>query len=67
MESTYSVSSFEGLVSAVNALLAANPELINQSAYGKGYFFSMELTNETEKSGLMDAAAYRKYVEGLTK
>ncbi len=56
-----------GKVVALNPLLAANPELINQSAYEKGYFFSMELSDPAEQSGLMDAAAYQKYVEGLTK
>jgi glycine cleavage system H protein len=55
-----------GKVIAVNAQLAENPGLINQSAYEKGYFFSMELSNEAERSSLMDAAAYQKYVEGLT-
>ena len=56
-----------GKVLAVNTQLAANPELINQSAYEKGYFFSMEFSNETEKAALMDAAGYQKYVEGIAK
>jgi glycine cleavage system H protein len=56
-----------GKVVAVNTQLATNPELINQSAYEKGYFFSMEFSNEAEKANLMDAAGYQKYVEGLSK
>jgi glycine cleavage system H protein len=56
-----------GKVVAVNPQLAANPELINQSAYEKGYFFSMEFSNAEEKTNLMDASAYQKYVEGLSK
>ena len=56
-----------GKVMAVNAQLTAHPELINQSAYEKGYFFSMEISNEKEKLNLMDASAYQKYTEGLTK
>lgn len=56
-----------GKVLAVNALLASNPELINQSAYEKGFFFSMEFSNEAEKSNLMDAVSYQKYIEGIFK
>jgi len=56
-----------GKVLTVNTQLAANPELINQSAYEKGYFFSMEFSNETEKAKLMDAAGYQKYVEGIAE
>jgi len=56
-----------GKVVAVNAQLAANPELINQSAYEQGYFFTMEFSQETEKTTLMSAASYQKYVEGLSK
>ena len=56
-----------GKVLAVNAQLAANPELINQAAYEQGYFFSMEFSNAAEKVNLMDPASYQKYVEGLSK
>lgn len=56
-----------GKVLAVNAQLATNPELINQSAYEQGYFFSMEFSNDAEKATLMDAPSYQKYVEGLSK
>lgn len=56
-----------GKVLSVNPELAAHPELINQSAYEKGYFFSMQIANEAEKADLMDAASYERYVEGLTK
>ena len=56
-----------GKVLTVNTQLATNPELINQSAYDQGYFFSMEFSNAAEKATLMDAASYQKYVEGLSK
>ncbi|MDP2928134.1 MAG: glycine cleavage system protein GcvH [Candidatus Omnitrophota bacterium] len=56
-----------GKVLTVNTQLVTNPELINQSAYEKGYFFSMEFSNEAEKANLMDAASYQKYVEGISK
>ncbi|MFH0918294.1 MAG: glycine cleavage system protein GcvH, partial [Candidatus Omnitrophota bacterium] len=56
-----------GKVVAVNTQLATSPELINQSAYEKGYFFSMEISNAEEKANLMDAAAYQKYIEAIAK
>ena len=56
-----------GKVLSVNVELSAHPELINQSAYELGYFFSMQITNANEKAKLMDAASYERYVEGLTK
>ena len=56
-----------GKVLTVNMQLVTNPELINQSAYEKGYLFSLEFSNEAEKAKLMDAASYQQYVEGLSK
>lgn len=56
-----------GEVSSINVQLAAYPELINQSPYQEGYFFSMQISSEAQKTGLMDAANYQHYLEGLTK
>lgn len=56
-----------GKVLTVNTQLAAHPELINQSAYEQGYFFSMEFSDAAEKAKLMDASSYQQYVEGLSK
>jgi len=56
-----------GKVLAVNAQLAGHPELINQSPYEKGYFFSMEITNEAEKLNLMNCSSYQSYCEGIAK
>jgi glycine cleavage system H protein len=58
---------FSGTVVEANAQLSANPALVNRSPYDEGYFFVMELSVELEKSKLMDAAAYTKYLEGLDK
>jgi glycine cleavage system H protein len=49
----------------VNEELASHPEFINQSPYEKGYFAVVEITNEKDAAGLMKAAEYKKYVEGL--
>jgi glycine cleavage system H protein len=56
-----------GKVTAVNTKLSTNPELINQSAYEQGYFYSVEFSNEAEKANLMDADSYQKYIEGISK
>jgi len=56
-----------GIVKSINDELATHPELINKYPYEKGYFFVMELSNETEKASLMDALAYKNYVEGIAK
>ncbi len=56
-----------GKVLSVNAQLLTNPELINQSAYEKGYLLSMEFSLDAEKTKLMDAVSYQVYVEGLAK
>lgn len=58
---------FSGIVSSANPELLAHPELVNKSPYESGYFFVMEISNEAEKSNLMDAAAYEKYVQGIAK
>lgn len=58
---------FSGKVLSINDELSEHPELVNQSPYEKGYFLVMELLNESEKSNLMDAGAYERYVEGLSK
>jgi glycine cleavage system H protein len=56
-----------GKVLSVNPELSSHPELINQSAYEKGYFFLIDLSNPEEKKNLMDAASYERYVEGISK
>ena len=56
-----------GKVAAINKDLAQHPELVNKSPYDKGHFFVMEISNPGEKKNLMDAAAYKTYVEGLSK
>lgn len=55
-----------GKVVSINAELAAHPELVNKAPYENGYFFVMEISSPDEKKTLMDAAAYAKYVEGLS-
>ena len=54
-----------GKVTEGNASLPDAPETVNQDPQGKGWFFKMTLSNPAEVSGLMDQAAYDKYVADL--
>jgi glycine cleavage system H protein len=62
LESTKSVSDIfcpvPGVISAVNTLLEANPEIINSDPYGDGWLFELELTDEVDLDDLLDADAY---------
>ena len=51
-----------GSITAVNAALNANPELVNKEPYGAGWMVKITLTNPDELKGLMDAAAYQAMV-----
>ncbi len=57
-------SPVSGTITEVNDALAKEPALVNQSAEDKGWFFKIKLSDPGELTGLMDAAAYRKFTEG---
>lgn len=54
-----------GRVVEVNGELADRPELVNQDAEGAGWFFRLELADPSELDDLMDADAYRAFLETL--
>ncbi len=54
-----------GTVSAVNAALEGEPELVNTDAEVGGWLFRLTLSDAGELSGLMDTAAYAEYIKGL--
>lgn len=54
-----------GTVSEINGDLENAPELVNQSSYDKGWFFKLTGVNKSQLAGLMDAAAYEKFVDEL--
>ena len=68
IESTKSVSDIyapvTGVVGAVNDALADRPELVNESPYGDGWMFEIELADAAELDVLLDAATYRARIEG---
>jgi len=67
VESTKSVSEVfspvSGTVAEVNAALADAPELLNQAPYGDGWIFVVEMSSPDEVDALMDATAYRAFVD----
>jgi len=67
IESTKSVSDVyvpvSGSVHAVNDALTDTPELVNSDPYGEGWILEVALTDTSELDGLLDAEAYRAFVE----
>ncbi len=54
-----------GKVLSVNTELALHPELVNQSPYERGYFFTMEISSDAEKANLLSSEDYLKYIESI--
>jgi glycine cleavage system H protein len=48
-----------------NDALGADPALVNTDPEGEGWFFKMRLSNTAELDGLMNATAYKAFVDGL--
>jgi glycine cleavage system H protein len=68
IESTKSVSDIyspvTGVVRSVNDTLAEQPEQVNQDPYGAGWMYEVQCAELSEVGTLLDAAAYRRLVEG---
>ncbi|MBI5414867.1 glycine cleavage system protein GcvH [Candidatus Peregrinibacteria bacterium] len=52
-----------GTISKVNSELESAPELINNDPYEKGWIFQLSGVDVHETSNLMDAAAYKAFIE----
>ena len=68
VESTKSVSDIyapvTGRVVARNDAVETSPETINSDPYGAGWLVEVEVADAAGLEGVLDAAAYREYVEG---
>jgi glycine cleavage system H protein len=51
-----------GKVAASNMDLEAEPEKVNESPYADGWMFRIEMSDESELGGLLDADAYARHV-----
>ncbi len=54
----------DGEVLEVNAALSDDPAKVNSDAEGGGWFFKMKLSDASQVAALMDAAAYKAFIEG---
>lgn len=67
VESTKSVSEIympiAGTVDDTNEALGDSPDLVNADPYGAGWFFIMTPADESDRSTLIDAAAYTALTE----
>ena len=54
-----------GTVSEINAALEEDPALVNSAPEGDGWFFRLALADPAELEGLMDAAGYKAFCDGL--
>ena len=54
-----------GTVTEGNDALEGDPALVNSDPEGEGWFFKLTLSDTTELGSLMDAAAYKAFVEAL--
>lgn len=54
-----------GTVVEINEDLTAKPGLVNEDAEGEGWFVKIKLSDPDELDELMDAKAYKAYVDTL--
>lgn len=52
-----------GKVVDVNALLQDGPQLVNDDSYGEGWLIRVRMTAPQQIDGLMDAGAYRLFLD----
>ncbi|XP_061738590.1 glycine cleavage system protein H (aminomethyl carrier), b [Nerophis ophidion] len=58
-------SPLTGEVKEINTELADNPGLVNKACYSDGWLIKMTIEQPEELDGLMDQAAYDKFVKSL--
>jgi glycine cleavage system H protein len=54
-----------GNIVEVNDVLKDTPEKINEDPFGDGWIVKIKASDLSELDGLMDAAAYKTFTEGL--
>jgi len=52
-----------GEVIEINDDLDPNPQLVNQDPYGKGWMIKIKIADPSDSERLMDASAYREFLE----
>jgi glycine cleavage system H protein len=54
-----------GTVTESNGALESDPALVNSAPEGEGWFFKLTLSDPSQLEGLMDADAYKAFVDSL--
>jgi glycine cleavage system H protein len=52
-----------GEIVALNEQLEDEPEMVNNSPYGDGWFYKIKMSDPSELAGLLDADGYRNVAE----
>lgn len=52
-----------GMVVKVNSVLEESPELVNESPHHEGWMVKIELSDQSELDGLLDATEYRELIK----
>ena len=64
VKSTVDISTpLSGKIVEVNTDIPDNPDMLSRDAYGTGWLIRVEATNLAEWDTLMDATAYRQFLE----
>lgn len=54
-----------GRVKEINSAVVEDPSLLNREPHTQGWMLKLEISDTSQLSGLMDAAAYSAYVDSL--
>ena len=57
------IAPLSGVIIEVNAKVVAEPETVNEDPYGEGWLVRIRLGDASETGDLLDAAAYKSFVD----
>jgi glycine cleavage system H protein len=57
------IAPLSGVILEVNPKIVAEPETVNEDPYGEGWLVRIRLGDASEVDDLMDAAAYKSFVD----
>jgi glycine cleavage system H protein len=57
------IAPLSGVILEVNPKVVAEPETVNEDPYGEGWLIRIRLGDPSEADDLMDAAAYKSFVD----
>jgi len=57
------IAPLSGVILEINQKVVDEPEAVNEDSYGEGWLVRIRLTEPSEADDLMDAAAYKTFVD----